>query len=75
MPFFDKSLSKRQVTSIGPLEGVRVRRCRDGTLTDSIKQRVGDGLEQVREQVEEMYLNVVLIGKKHPDCFSPPARR
>jgi putative transposase len=47
---------KQWPTPLGPLEKVRVPRCRDKGLTQLMKSKVGDGLAQVRDQVIEMFL-------------------
>ena len=43
-------------TPVGPLERVRVPRCREKGLTQLMKSKVGDGLAQVSDQVIEMFL-------------------
>jgi putative transposase len=43
-------------TEVGPLENVRVPRCRTAGLTELMKGKVGDGLKQVSNQVVEMFL-------------------
>jgi putative transposase len=41
-------------TPVGPLENVRVPRCRRKGLTDLMTQRIGDGLNQVAGQVTDL---------------------
>lgn len=43
-------------TQVGPLENVRVPRCRSRGLTQYMKAQIGDGLQQVADQVIEMFL-------------------
>jgi transposase-like protein len=43
-------------TEVGPLENLRIPRCRTSGLTQIMKQKVGDGLNQVSDQVVEMFL-------------------
>ena len=43
-------------TEVGALENVRVPRCRSAGLTQMMKRKVGDGLDQVGDQVIEMFL-------------------
>jgi len=47
---------KQWPTVVGPLENVRVPRCRSKGLTQLMKSKVGDGLNQVSDQVIEMFL-------------------
>ena len=43
-------------TAVGPLENVRVPRCRHKGLTALMKAKIGDGLGQVADQVTEMLI-------------------
>lgn len=47
---------KQWPTQVGALEKVRVPRCRTPGLTEVLKAKVGDGLNQVADQVIEMFL-------------------
>lgn len=47
---------KQWPTPVGPLENVRVPRCRTQGLRQLMKSKVGDGLNQVGDQVIEMFL-------------------
>ena len=47
---------KQWPTEVGGLEHVRVPRCRNKGLTQWMKAKVGDGLNQVADQVIEMFL-------------------
>lgn len=47
---------KQWPTPVGPLENVRVPRCRTKGLTQLMTSKVGDGLNQVSDQVIEMFL-------------------
>ena len=47
---------KSWATAVGPLENVRVPRCRHPGLTERMKAKIGDGLGQVAEQVTEMLI-------------------
>jgi transposase-like protein len=49
-------LRKCWPTEVGALNNVRVPRCRTKGLTQYMKTKVGDGLEQVSDQVIEMFL-------------------
>jgi len=43
-------------TVLGALEHVRVPRCRQGGLSAQMKAKVGDGIDQVSEQVVDMFV-------------------
>ena len=49
-------IRKSWPTPLGPLKNVQVPRCREKGLTGMMKEKVGDGLNQVSDQVIEMFI-------------------
>ena len=52
-------LRKSWPTPVGPLENVRVPRCRHKGLTALMKSKIGDGLNQVADQVTDLLIGGV----------------
>ena len=53
------SARRRWPTELGPLENVRVPRCRHRGLTEVMKSKVGDGVNQVAGEVTDLFVSGV----------------